>query len=90
MPIPPDELTELVIKLRDHDNQLVSMIDYIGRLAGPGHSFEVVVDPDMRENKKSFGMDGDGSFYIQEIKMNGKKVETKDGKLVENYLERIQ
>lgn len=90
MPIPPEELTELTIKLRDHDNQLVSMIDYIRALAGPGHSFIVDVDPEMRENKKTFSMDGDGSFYIQEVKMNGKKVKTEDGKLIERYLQKIQ
>ena len=90
MAIPPEELTELVIKLRDPDNQLVQLIDYIGRLAGPGHSFIVDVDPDMRENKKTFSMDGDGSFMIKDIKMNGKKVEVKDGKLIERYLEKLQ
>jgi hypothetical protein len=90
MGIPPEDLTELVIKLRDHDNQLVQLIEYIRILAGPGHSFIVDVDPEMREHKKTFSMDGDGSFFIKDIKMNGKKVEVKDGKLIENYLQRIQ
>ena len=90
MAIPVEKMTELVITLRDPDYQLVRLIEYIRVLAGPGHSFEVVVDPDMSENKKSFGMDGDGAFYIKDIKMNGKKVVIKDDKLIEGYLKKIQ
>lgn len=85
MAIPREDLVELVIKLRDHDDQLFKMIDYIMHTANVGHSFEVVVDPDMREHKKSFYMDGDGSFYIQEVKKNGKKM-----KKLEEYLRFIQ
>jgi len=85
-----EDLTEITIKLRDSDNQLVTLIEYIGVLAGPGHSFEVVVDPDMREHKKSFFMDGDGSFFIKDLKMNGKKVVVKNDKIMEGYLKRIQ
>jgi hypothetical protein len=85
MAIPRKELDELVIKLRDHDDQLFELIDYIMHTANVGHSFEVVVDPDMREHRKSFYMDGDGSFYIQEVKKNNKKL----NKLKE-YLRHIQ
>lgn len=85
MAIPRKELDELVIKLRDHDDQLFKMIDYIMHTANIGHSFEVVVDPDMREHRKSFFMDGDGSFYIQDVKKNGSKM-----KNLEEYLRFIQ
>ena len=88
MAISKEELIELTIKLRDPDYQLIRLIEYIGRVSAPGHSFEVVVDPDMRENRKSFGIDGDGSFYIDEFKMNGKKVKIENNKLVE-YLESL-
>jgi len=84
------ELDEITVKLRDPDNELVRMIDHIMHSANIGHSFEVVVDPDMREYRKSFFMDGDGSFYIKEVKKNGKKVNVKDDKLIEQYLENIQ
>ena len=90
MAIQREDLTELTIKLRDPDYQLVRLIDYISRISAPGHSFEVVVDPDMRENRKSFGIDGDGSFYIKEFKMNGKSVKFKDGKIIEGYLKKLQ
>jgi hypothetical protein len=90
MAIPREELNEITVLLRDPDNQLVKMIDYIMHNANIGHSFETIVDPDDRERKKSFSMDGDGSFYIQEVKYNGKKVTVKDDKLIENYLENIQ
>ena len=86
----PGDLTELVIILRDPDYQLVRLIEYIGRTAAPGHSFEVVVDPNMREHRKSFGIDGDGSFYIQDIKLNGKKLKIEDGKIIEGYLKKLQ
>ncbi len=86
MAIPREDLTELTIKLRDPDNQLVKMIDYIMHTANPGHSFEVVVDPDLREYTKKFFMDGDGSFRIWSVKMNGKEVKVKDDKLIEKYL----
>lgn len=90
MAIPIDDLTELIVKLRDPDNQLVRLIDYIQRTAGPGHSFEVVVDPDDKEYRKSFYMDGDGPFYIQDIKKDGKKVVIKDDKIIEGYLKKLQ
>lgn len=90
MSISKEDLTELVIKLRDPDYQLVRLIDYISRTSAPGHSFEVVVDPDMREHRKSFGIDGDGAFFIKEFKMNGKKVVMKDDKIIEGYLKKLQ
>jgi len=80
-------LDEITIKLRDPDDQLVKMIDHIMHSANIGHSFEVVVDPYTREFKKSFFMDGDGLFYIKEVKKNGKKVNIKDNNLIEQYLE---
>ena len=85
MAIPKKELDEIVIKLRDPDDQLVKMIEYIRGVAGIGHSFEVVVDPDMREYRKRFFMDGDGSFYIQDVKKNNMKA-----KKLEEYLRIIQ
>lgn len=89
MAIPKEELTEITISLRDPDNQLIRLIDHIGRAAGPGHSFSVVVDPDDSEYKREFFIDGDGSFFIQDLKMNGKKVKFEKDKLIE-YLEIIQ
>lgn len=83
-------LDEITIKVRDPDNQLVKMIDHIMHSANIGHSFEVIVDPDLRERTKKFYMDGDGSFYIKEVKKNGKKVNVKDDKLIEGYLKKIQ
>ena len=84
--ITPDDMTILEIKLRDNDQQLLKLIEYIRILASPGHSFTVVVDPDMREHKKTFFMDGDGAFFIRQIKKNKKLAKFKDGKILENYL----
>jgi len=82
----PNNMTVIEVTVRDPDNEFLKLIEYIKSLAAPGHSFDVMVDPDMRENKQSFNMDGDGSFFIKQIKQNNKLVKFKDGKLVENYL----
>jgi len=47
---------------------LIGLLEYIKKNSDPGHSFGIVVDPDMRENKQSFYMDGDGNSYIKSIK----------------------
>jgi hypothetical protein len=87
-----DRLTKIEILVRDPDDQLVKMIDHIAKLANVGHSFVVDVDQDAGRNGgwETFDMDGDGSFYIKYVKKNGKKVEIKDGKLIETYLRDIQ
>lgn len=80
-PLEKDEYI-MTVRVRDYDKQLIKLIAYIRALAGPGHSFVVDVDPDMRENSKKFSMDGDGSFNIQSIKMNGVEVSLQDNKLI--------
>jgi len=84
------DFDEITVKVRDHENQLVKMIDHIMHAANPGHSFEVIVDPDLQERATKFYFDGDGAFYIKEVKKNGKKVNIKDGKIIEGYLKKIQ
>jgi hypothetical protein len=84
--IVPDDMDIIEVKLRDPDNELIQLIEYIKVCAAPGHSFDVVVDPDSIEGRKSFFMDGDGSFYIRHIKKNKKMTKFKDGKILENYL----
>lgn len=83
-------LPKIEIEVRDGDSQLLQLIEYIRILAAPGHSFDVIVDPDSSENRRSFFMDGDGSFYIKNVKLDGIKVKSKDGKIIEEYLKRIQ
>jgi len=83
-----NDYTELVINVRDAENSLVRLIDYIQKKSSPGHSFSVVVDPDDSEYKKSFYMDGDGAFFIKDIKKDGKLVKIKDDKLLE-FLRKI-
>lgn len=43
------------------------MLEYIATNGNTGHSFEIVVDPDLKENRKIFGWDGDGSDMIKSI-----------------------
>ena len=47
---------------------LIPLLEYLKRQAGIGHSFPMVVDPDDREYKKEFYMDGDGAAQIISIK----------------------
>lgn len=82
------EYTEIVVNVRDLENSLLRLIDYIQKTAGPGHSFDVVVDPEDSEYKKSFFIDGDGDFFIKDIRKNGKKVKIEGDKLLE-FLRRM-
>ena len=49
---------------------LLPIIEYIRDIGNGGHSFEIIVDPESSENKKSFFFDGDGSHSIKNIKLN--------------------
>ena len=81
--------TKIEIEVIDPDNQLIRLIDYISKLSAPGHSFSVVVDPDTQD-EKSFGIDGDGSFYIKSLKVNEKKFKIDvDDKIIEEYLKQL-
>jgi len=64
---------KIELLVRDPDGVLVELLKYIGDTANPGHSFDVVVDPDSKDYRKSFGIDGDGSFHLKQIKVNGIK-----------------
>lgn len=92
LPNSEERLTKIEVLVRDDEDQLVKMIEHIRKLSSPGHSFEAIVDPDASKNegKETFSFDGDGAFYIKYVKKNGKKVDIKDGKLIEGYLKKIQ
>lgn len=85
-----DDYDEITITLRDPDNQLSLMLDYIKGIANIGHSYEIIVDPELSEYTKKFFIDGDGAFYIEKVKRNGKEVKVEKDKLIEGYLKRIQ
>jgi hypothetical protein len=55
--------------------ELMPLLEYIGKNGNGGHSFGIVVDPDDSENRESFGFDGDGGSYldIDSIKMDNIK-----------------
>ncbi len=73
---PPQSTIE--IECNDTEGSLVKLLAYIMRTGNIGHSFDIVVDPDMKEYRMNFGWDGDGADNIRSIKLNGKKVEFKD------------
>jgi len=55
------------VELRDPDNSLEKFLKLLRDMANPGHSFEVVLDPDGDCSGVLF-FDGDGSFKISHIK----------------------
>jgi GT2 family glycosyltransferase len=60
----------ITVLVRDQDDSLENLIEYIRDKANPGHSFPVIVDPADSEYRKEFGFDGDGSFFIKKIKVS--------------------
>lgn len=60
-------LKTITISCRDQDDSLVNLLNHIKKTGNAGHSFSIIVDPD-GDNEK-FSWDGDGSDYIQNIKV---------------------
>jgi hypothetical protein len=58
----------ITVLVSDQDDQLENLIRHIKAASDPGHSFEVICDPDSDE-EKSFGFDGDGAFAIRKIRV---------------------
>ena len=86
-----EEYNKIELLVKGDDGDMARMLEYIRANSAPGHSFSIVVDPDLREAKRTFYADGDGSFHIKHVKQNGKIVKIdKDGKLIESYLNSIQ
>lgn len=69
------EFKEIELKVRDREGTLEELLNYIKDIGNIGHSFEIVVDPDNSEYKKTFGWDGDGADYIKNIKVESAKNE---------------
>jgi len=64
----------ITIKCHDPDDELEGLIDYIRSTGNNGHSFDIVVDPDLEDYRKTFSWDGDGADSIIDIKT---KIESK-------------
>lgn len=64
---PPDYNKKITIEAVDPDNALFKLLSYIREIGNTGHSFSIIVDPDNRDCRKTFGWDGDGSDRINEI-----------------------
>lgn len=60
---------KIEIIVRDRENNLEELLNYIKDTGNVGHSFSIIVDPDS-STKKRFGWDGDGHDYIKSIKVN--------------------
>lgn len=61
------EDTVIEITLRDPDGSLMKFLEDLKGRANVGHSFSVVVDP-RDERQAKFFFDGDGPFFIKDVK----------------------
>lgn len=68
----PSEMKEYIVIARDPDGSLEKFLKALAAHANPGHSFGVKMDEDS-DNPEEFGFDGDGAFFIKDIKVDGKK-----------------
>jgi len=68
---------EITIKIRDPEHQMIKFLIAARSAANAGHSYTVVLDAETAEYKQEFGFDGDGLFFIKDIKFNGRKLEDK-------------
>jgi len=85
-----EEFAKIEILVKGDEGQMAKMLEYIRSNSSIGHSFEIVVDPDSDGTRK-FYADGDGSFFIKHIKLNGRKFKVdKEGNVTESYLRSIQ
>ena len=75
------DIFNISVEVRDPENQLIDMIEYIKKIANGGHSYKITVDPDSSDYKKDFYIDGDGAFHINDVKVDTIK-KYKDGKVV--------
>ncbi len=70
--------SDITISVNDPDGSLIAFLKGLARTANPGHSFEVIMDPDGDDGPQTFGFDGDGAFRIHSI--NGSEdFKTEDG-----------
>lgn len=56
-----------ILTVSDSEKQIIKMLDHIKTIAGYGHSFQVVVDPNNPDYERKFYIDGDGSDHILDI-----------------------
>ena len=69
--IPNSELHIYEVSCRDGEGTLKSILEAIKGLGNIGHTFTIVLDPDVKEglSERTFEWDGDGSDSIAEIKV---------------------
>lgn len=63
----PTGKVKITIEANDSEGSLYQLLSYLQELGNMGHSFSIVVDPDMSEYKRNFGWDGDGPDRISSI-----------------------
>jgi len=68
-----DGFAEVSFRVKgDAVHSMLRLLRHCERVGNMGHSFEIVLDPENSEYRKTVGFDGDGSDRIESIKVNGK------------------
>ena len=68
-----DKYTKVSFLVRgDAVQEISDMLEYIGENGSTGHSFSIVVDPDLRDRERTFSFDGDGSDDLRDVWVDSK------------------
>lgn len=71
-----DNFVDISFKVSgDAISELIKLLQHCDSVGGGGHSFEIIIDPEIKENKRTIYFDGDGSDRIKDIKLNGRKID---------------
>ena len=73
---------KLVVNVKDSEGELKELLNYIKKVSDAGHTFEVVVDPGNDNWEKSFEIDGDGAFRIDDIEFESNKDSNDEIKMI--------
>ena len=62
---------DIILRVRDEENHIEDLLNYIKSNTDPGHCSTIIVDADGDDYKKSFQVDGDGIDRIVSINVKG-------------------
>jgi len=70
-----DGFAEVSFRVKgDALHAMLKLLRHCERTGGMGHSFEIVLDPNNSDYRKTVGFDGDGADRIEDIKVNGESL----------------
>lgn len=60
-------MKRVVMYIKDRDNKIENILNYMKELTNAGHGFDVEIDPNDQEYHKHFYVDGDGEDKIRDL-----------------------